>query len=1001
MGKRKRKTGSSGGDPSEEGSETAPGGSRNSEDSGDEEAPGAGDPTAGDESAEEPVQDEEPALEKPPAEKPSAEEPAAGKEAEEPAAQEEGDEPAAREGPGEPPEDEPIASNGPHRIRGGILLGLGTLAAFLLMANESQVPHGPLWGALAMLVAAGGLLDLLGLLTLDVPDATPLARTAFGRREGEPVWSAPHFTVPVALLLFVGGVVLGGWEGLPFAILASLAALLPSALFRPGLLVFVVVSAMYLPWLGTYGLWDPWETHYGEVAREILARDDWISLWWAQENWFWSKPILIFWTEALSMGGLGFDTMPDANPVHIEWAVRLPVFLMSLVAVMAVYVAIARIFTRRAGVLSALVLATMPHFFLLAHQAITDIPLVANLTTAVALLLLALHEDPERRVRFYRLGPLTFSARHAVIAVLFLVVAPQALYLISRNVTMIEWSGFAWHGDQFMFGSAGNHGVPGNANAYDAQPYMASLWSQPVAQGIFWALGLGLLLLYAFRERRAQGLTMLGFYLFCALGFMGKGIPGFALPGMVALLFLIASGRWSVLLSGQLRIGIGALTVMVVGFPWYVAMYMRHGPPFTDRLLIHDHINRLAAGVHGDTGGLEYFLEQLGPAMFPWVALVPAALALWLWQGRGPRGGDVEAARQRMQRDTLVLVAVWFVSAFTLFSAMITKFHHYIFPVVPAAAILVGLLLDRLFGKTRLAEGHRGLIVEGLAVFAPVPIVLGVAGLWGDVRGVVPVEVEAAARTEWVATHPWNGAICGALILLGLAIAAGAFQLGRWWRAESDASERRYLAPLAVLLAAGTVVLAFVGRDLSWVTDARPQGNERLIQLFIYNYGRPWPEHFDYRPMLTGFALVATVIVALAVVHRLRPLAARGLLGLALLFTTWTLDIYIVDLSPHWGQRELIRAYYEERGGPDDPLVAWQMNWKGENFYSGNRVAVFVDLDNQKIRQWIGEHRGQRTFVLMEHTRLNSFRGLVGGHEIREVTDKRLCNKFLLIEVTL
>jgi hypothetical protein len=36
---------------------------------------------------------------------------------------------------------------------------------------------------------------------------------------------------------------------------------------------------------------------YGEVAREILSRDDWISLWWAQEDWFWSKPIFIFWIE--------------------------------------------------------------------------------------------------------------------------------------------------------------------------------------------------------------------------------------------------------------------------------------------------------------------------------------------------------------------------------------------------------------------------------------------------------------------------------------------------------------------------------------------------------------------------------------------------------------------------------------------------------------------------------------------------------------------------------
>ena len=79
-----------------------------------------------------------------------------------------------------------------------------------------------------------------------------------------------------------------------------------------------VVSAMYLPWLGATGLWDPWETHYGEVAREILARDDWISLWWAQEDWFWSKPILIFWMEALSMGAFGVDFHPDAIPCPVS-----------------------------------------------------------------------------------------------------------------------------------------------------------------------------------------------------------------------------------------------------------------------------------------------------------------------------------------------------------------------------------------------------------------------------------------------------------------------------------------------------------------------------------------------------------------------------------------------------------------------------------------------------------------------------------------------------------
>ena len=44
------------------------------------------------------------------------------------------------------------------------------------------------------------------------------------------------------------------------------------------------------------------ETAEQDEAREILARDDWISTWWAHEKWFMSKPILVFWMAALGMG---------------------------------------------------------------------------------------------------------------------------------------------------------------------------------------------------------------------------------------------------------------------------------------------------------------------------------------------------------------------------------------------------------------------------------------------------------------------------------------------------------------------------------------------------------------------------------------------------------------------------------------------------------------------------------------------------------------------------
>jgi len=84
-----------------------------------------------------------------------------------------------------------------------------------------------------------------------------------------------------------------------------------------GVIVFALL--LYLPYAGSYGLYDPWETHYGEVARQMNERGDYISLWWPgspKENRggeFWSKPVLSFWVMAVSMKafGLGDPPRPD------------------------------------------------------------------------------------------------------------------------------------------------------------------------------------------------------------------------------------------------------------------------------------------------------------------------------------------------------------------------------------------------------------------------------------------------------------------------------------------------------------------------------------------------------------------------------------------------------------------------------------------------------------------------------------------------------------------
>ncbi len=878
------------------------------------------------------------------------------------------------------------------------LSGFGLTCAagvFLLMSNEGQVPHAALYGLLLMCGAVLGLCSALGMLTANA-DATPLGATSWGALPDEPSWAAPRRTVPTALALVVLIPLMFGGVRLPLAICAALLALLISALRRPALLVFVIASALYLPMLGAYGLWDPWETHYGEVAREMLSRDDWISLWWAQDKWFWSKPILIFWAEALTWSASGIAFLPDKNPAHVEWVLRLPIYGMAMLGLMAVYAAVARVWSRRAGVFAALVLATTPYYSMLTHQAITDMPFVSNMTVAMMLLVLGLVEDPERKARSVRIGPFVLSAQHAVLALLLLIGLPQILYLASRNITLFHGL-FAWHRDSFLSGSGHNPDVPGNFGLHDEAPAVRALLLEPLGQALGWLVGLGAIVWQLRKETRLQQLYMFAFYAFCALAFMAKGIPGFALPGLTAFLCLAATRRFDLLWSGKLRVTVGMLIVTVLGMPWFIAMYVRHGDAFPDRILIHDHINRLTTGVHGDNGTIQYFIEQLGYGLFPWIALVPAALGSWLV--RGERAGDDRSVYEK--RAALYALGLWFAVAFTLFSAMTTKFHHYILPAVPPTAVLVGLLLDRLLPKTELGFSRQRLQTLCAALLAPVLLVLGVAGLRGNLRGIIPGGLSTAARATWALQHGLPVWLCITLLLVGCVLFLAAARGLRPASTEpSETTEPYQNAALGVALVAGAVLAGFVGRDLSWHTQD-PPGSERLIHLFVYNYSRPWPEQFDYRPIFTGFACVAVLLTLTAVFRKLRPSAALGLAGLALAFCAFCLDVYMVDLAPHWGQAELIHRYYAERKNASEPLVAWQMNWKGENFYTGNRVAVFVDLDNKAIEAWIKQHKGVRAFFLLEHSRLDHFKRTLAPRVVNLLSTERECNKFVLVSAQL
>ena len=89
----------------------------------------------------------------------------------------------------------------------------------------------------------------------------------------------------------------------------------------------------------------------------------------------------------------------------------------------------------------------------------------------------------------------------------------------------------------------------------------------------------------------------------------------------------------------------------------------------------------------------------------------------------------------------------------------------------------------------------------------------------------------------------------------------------------------------------------------------------------------------------------------------------------------------MVKTAPHWGQHEVIEAYYRDRHGPEEKLIAYQMNWKGENFYTGNRVPAFVS-SGAPFTNYIRtekEHGAKVMYFITEHSRIGGLKSEVGA----------------------
>ncbi|MFZ5441077.1 MAG: ArnT family glycosyltransferase [Myxococcota bacterium] len=715
----------------------------------------------------------------------------------------------------------------------------------------------------------------------------------------------------------------------------------------------IIASLVLLPYLGAVGLWDPWETHYGEVAREMVQRNDYVHPFW-ENAWFFSKPAFTMWMQALGLqaadagpmlalllaavlGGLGFALYtgklkgasatkefwgvlglffgafflllfvwsksvslpwrfstvaagPDALPLFTEWGFRLPFTGFSILAIGLLAYALTIAVSARAAMATSIVLVTMPLYFLLSRQAVTDTPIVSATISGIACAMVGLFDRQSKHRSEWWYASYVFFGIATLAKGLLGFGVPMVVWFLYVALRELSFGTFKAHlvwaikrltvpmgvglgAAAIVGGIAYTLGAKWNTT-FMAVPVIdnKSLISAPVWLGIMWgslAFWAGTtVMLYVTKAREAE-------------------LP----PRLFALAY-------------EMRLGTGILLFLAVCLPWYYEMFTfwrldDESKLFWFRFIIHDHFARLGSGVHTTTpgGDFTYFILQGGYAMFPWVAVIPGAIAAI---GRLKIRGTSTA-------DAAGLIAVlWFAVSWALIGSSATKFHHYVFPMLPPMAILMGMFIDR---------------------------------LW----------------EEGIDTH--------AMVLL-------------------------FGVPLFIL----------VGKDLA----ATPKN---FTDLFVYNYDRPYPAFLTETPVLgsnnikqlmgMGMALAGVLIGGFAVV-RSRSMMFTSALASVLVFALWFNWSHWVNLSHHWTQRDQFWRYYTQRR-PGEPIAAFLMNWRGETFYSRNTVKQIKDNPQVGMRSYADQPG--REWSLVEHNRLGILQNAVGPDKKVTLIDKDLNNKFILVTI--
>lgn len=504
-------------------------------------------------------------------------------------------------------------------------------------------------------------------------------------------------------------------------------------------------------------------------------------------------------------------------------------------------------------------------------------------------------------------------------------------------------------------------------------------------------------------------LYLLGCYALLGISVLAKGPPGLAVAGAVGVFHLVLMHRWRALYDGAFELKRGLVVMIATFLPWHLAMYLKDGIRFIDEYLITHILNRAAVGVDNSPGTFEYYTAQIGHGMWLWAALLPAAIGAAVLRARS----DTREGRVRF------LIALWAIGSVAFFSLVQTKFHHYILPAIPALGLLVAFFLDDL--AARRDRLHPLFALVGIAI-----VLLICRDLMHEPERWIEMFVFRYDR-PWPTAEPWqvdpSDGFLGLGIAAAIAIAIAATRLRRFGIVCLGA------AGLAICLWSLHVYMPLAGKHWGMGDAIRAYYHERTIygqKLVYFGLGELYDDwsgtdnHWTFpthvpETLQVGQPMTLKIQVNKANDERVME-QELALLGTATKITDHTVEVTLAPDERAKLDPLIARGKTGPRGRPPvravdaDRLIAWQLYWRGENFWSGDEIwgflpemkTAFVKTDNVEFTKYINDRTraplGRRYFLVTEAGRITSVRAMLPTQRARdtyEVLDTT-SNKFAL-----